>query len=152
MGGWLGRLAARYRMRVDEFAERAGVDCDLAITNVGWLLAPPLTATAIDRLARQSRCDADRIRALQTPQEWLSDRYDLPYCAECLFVNPLDASATRWKREWLDLDADDCSEHGRQLGWISAGQVRRCDHFGRLLKKISAQEAEKRWWRNQERH
>ena len=38
MGGWLGRLAARYRMRVDEFAERAGVDCDLAITNVGWLL------------------------------------------------------------------------------------------------------------------
>ena len=67
MGGWLGRLAARYRMRLDEFVKRAGVDCDLAITNVGWLLAPPLTATAIDQLARQTRCDADRIPALQTP-------------------------------------------------------------------------------------
>jgi hypothetical protein len=36
--------------------------------------------------------------------------------------------------------------------WISAGQVRRCDHFGKLLKKISSREAEKRWWRNRTRY
>ena len=121
--GWLGRLAARYRMRVDEFAQSVALDCKLAATNVGWLLAPPLSAKAIERLARQTRCDADRIRALQTPHEWLSDRSHLPYCAKCLFLNRLDVCAPRWKREWLDLDAENCSEHGWPLEWIPAARL-----------------------------
>jgi len=32
-----------------------------------------------------------------------------------LLTTKLDASAPRWKRQWLDLYADDGSEHGRQL-------------------------------------
>jgi hypothetical protein len=152
MGGWLGRLAARYRMRVEEFAEGAGVDCDLAPTNVGWLLAPPLSARAIERLALQTRCAADRIRALQTPPEWLSDRSHLPYCFTCLFVNPLDAGAPRWKREWLHFDAEDCSDHGWPLRWIPVGKVRRCGHFGSLLKTISSREAERRWLQGHARY
>ena len=147
MGGWLGRLAARYRMRVDEFARSVALDCNLAVTNIGWLLGPPLSAKAIERLARQTRCDADRIRALQTPHEWLSDRSHLPYCAKCLFLNRLDVCAPRWKREWLDLDAENCSEHGWPLEWIPAGKVRRCDHFDVLLKAISTREAHLRWVR-----
>lgn len=106
------RLAAQYRMRVDEFRKRAGIDCDLDVTNVGWLLAPRLNDEAIEQLARKTRYHGDRIHALQTPENWLENRSHIGYCARCLFVNPLDGSAPRWKREWLELEALDCSEHG----------------------------------------
>ena len=52
-----------------------------------------------------------------------------------------------WKREWLDLDAENCSEHGWPLEWIPAGKVHRCDHFDVLLKAISTREAHLRWVR-----
>lgn len=59
-----------------------------------------------------------------------------------MFVNPLDASAPLWKREWLDLEALDCSEHGCPLKAIAAGKIRRCDNFSEVLEVISENE---RW-------
>ncbi len=140
MGSWIGRLAARYRMRVDEFLVRAGVDFDLEVTNVGWLLASRLSDDAIERLARRTRYPPERIHALQTPENWLENRKHMRYCAKCLFVNPADVSAPRWKREWLDPEARDCSEHGSPLASIAVGRIRRCDHFAKVLETISKTE------------
>jgi hypothetical protein len=53
LGSWLGRLAATYRMDVDEFAAYAGVSIDFDRTRGNWLALPPL-----------SRSDSEALRVL----------------------------------------------------------------------------------------
>jgi hypothetical protein len=52
MGGWLGRLASRYRLPLKRFATYYGLELPLATTKVGWLLLPPLPERTLKRIAR----------------------------------------------------------------------------------------------------
>lgn len=62
------------------------------------------------------------------------------YCARCLFLNPLDVAAPRWKRVWLDPEATACEVHGAPLASIASSSLRRCKNFDQILKVIGRTE------------
>lgn len=71
MGSWLGRVAAGYRISVQQLCGGYGLELDIDALCAGWLVLPAVPEFTIRQLARLARY---------------------------LFVNPVDVTAQRWKR------------------------------------------------------
>ena len=119
-GGWLGRLAATYRISVAQLWKSGQPREFPGLPRTGWLLFPPVDELVLTRLAALTHVNIDRLVAIQTPAAWVSDRRGLPYCFECLALNPLDVFSPRWKREWLNPVATVCQIHDHRLQTISS--------------------------------
>lgn len=136
LGSWLERVAARYRMSVQHLCDEYGLQLDLDISRAGWLVLPVVAVPTVRQLARLARLDEGRLEEIQTPVgEATSWRIQF-YCARCLFLNPLDVAATRWKRVWLDPEVTACEVHGTPLVSIASSSPRRCKNFDQILKVI----------------
>ena len=152
MGSWLGRVAARYRMSVLQLCEDYGLSLAKGASNGGWLLQGPINAQELARLAWLARLEVQRLQEIQTPNAWVVERRGFAYCAPCLFLNPVDVTAPRWKREWLDPAATWCDEHGAQLALVAPGKLRRCSNFTQTVKAIGRLERQRQlnlpsYWR-----
>lgn len=154
MGSWLGRVAARYRMDVWEFAQQNDLDLPAAITNVGWLLMPPLEPMTVKRLASLARIPPELIESIQTPVEWINDRKHVLFCTHCLFLNHIDVTAPRWIREWLQPDAQPCVTHPAHVRDATPAFLQRCKNFASVLKHISRSEERRQlegiYWHSQQ--
>ena len=115
MGGWLGRVAALYKMSVVQLCDDYGLDLAREAGSCGWLVQAPVGGENLARLAWLARLDEETLHQIQTPAAWVIKRHAFPYCAHCLFVNPVDVTAPRWKREWLDPAAVWCDAHRTRL-------------------------------------
>ena len=144
MGSWLGRVAAFYMMSVAQLCEDYKLDLVGGVSNSGWLDQAPIADGTLAQLARLARLNEARLRRIQTPDAWMVERRSLAYCAHCLFVNPIDVTAPRWKREWLDPKATQCQVHGSLLAVVAPGRVRHCKNFDHTLKVIGRIEHERR--------
>ena len=102
------------------------------------------------RLARLARLDPDRLSVIEAPLSWRRDRIWAFYCADCVFLNPADVTAPRWKRAWLDPDAGWCDVHNMQLNTITASSVQSAKNFEHLLRMVSKLEQKRR--KNQRIH
>lgn len=118
MGSWLGRVAARYWMSVGDLSEEYGLELNINAPRAGWIALPMVPDATVGRLARLARLDKGRLLQIQTPNCVSATRRVQLYCARCLFVNPVDVAAPRWKRVWLDPDASTCEVHGTPLATI----------------------------------
>jgi hypothetical protein len=107
------------------------------------LVQPPIADTTLSRLARLARLEERRPREIQTPAAWATARRTHVYCARCLFVNPVDVTAPRWKREWLDPHAALCKVHGTPLASIASSALRSCQNFDQTLKVVGRLELER---------
>jgi len=136
-GSWLGRVASRYQMSVAQIWDFSQLGTFPALSNIGWILFPPLPEGTLATLSAVTRLNPNRLARIQTPSDWLPDRTHLPYCFRCLVVNPVDIAAPRWKRIWLDPDTDTCEEHGATLEQLPAAIARRAPNMGRLLVLVS---------------
>ena len=154
MGSWLGRLAARYRMDVWEIAQQNNLELPAVYSNVGWLLMPPLAPKTVKRLALLARMPAELIASIQTPAEWISNRKQVPFCINCLFLNRIDVTAPRWIREWLRPDTQPCVTHPADVRSASPAFLRRCKNFAGVLKHISRSEERRQlegiYWHSQQ--
>jgi hypothetical protein len=117
--------------------------CDeyaLSISNgeghAGWLVQPPIADVTLGQLARLARLEEGKLREIQTPAAWATPRRTHAYCARCVFVNPIDVTAPRWKREWLDPHAAVCEVHGTPLASIASSALRSCRNFDQTLKVV----------------
>jgi hypothetical protein len=140
MGGWLGRVAARYRMSVGELAERYQLSIPVDSSGAGWLLLAPMDGGLLTNVAALARLDTATLEGLQIPAQWNTRRTHLPYCPTCLFLNPVDVTAPRWMRQWLDPEAKDCVVHELPLIDVPIGVVRQCRNFDYVLRMASRQE------------
>jgi hypothetical protein len=107
-----------------------------------------LPSEQLQRLARLARLDPERLSAIEAPSSWRRDRIWAYYCATCVFLNPADVTAPRWKRAWLDPGAARCDVHDMQLETIPARSVRSARNFEHLLRMVSKLEEkrrQKRW-------
>nr|WP_157991387.1 TniQ family protein [Caldimonas tepidiphila] len=152
LGGWLGRVAARYRMSIEQLALQGGLDAVILASDVGWLLMPPQRMDVLVRLAALARLDVRQLEPLQTPSEWVFDRSGLLYCPRCLFLNPIDVSVPRWLRQWLDPWAACCKEHKAALHYVGRPALQRCHNFDDVLRVIGRLEDEQRWRERAARH
>jgi len=136
MGSWLGRVAARYRMSVRQLCDEYGLELNVDTSSAGWLVRPLVPDSTVSQLARLARLDEGRLHEIQTPTVWAASRRAQGYCARCLFVNPVDVTAPRWKREWLDPQATSCDVHGTPLSFIASSTLRSCRNFDQTLKVV----------------
>lgn len=135
-GGWLGRLAARYQISVEHLWQIGDLGAYPALTNAGWLLFPPMNEQALCRLACLTHVGIQRLEALQTPTAWVSDRDQLPYCFECLLLNPVDVSSPRWKRDWLDPRTAVCQVPGHRMNTLAPCRLRICRNLTAVLWEV----------------
>jgi hypothetical protein len=114
-GSWFGRVASRYRMSVDWTCEVNQLGPLPPLTNAGWMLFAPLNDITLRTLANLARLEVARLAQIQTLADWMMPGKRLPYCCRCLVMNPVDVTAPRWKRAWLDPTARLCDEHGETM-------------------------------------
>jgi hypothetical protein len=144
IGGWLGRVAARYRMGVDELAQLYGLDLAFDRPGNAWLLVGRMGGATIERLARLARVDPAILNAMQGLPPAPVQSPQLVYCPPCLFLNPLDVTSPCWKQEWLAPSASGCAIHAQPLTRLSVNSLRPCDNFDQLLHVISRRERQRR--------
>ncbi|MGY2492084.1 hypothetical protein [Cupriavidus sp. CP313] len=106
------------------------------LTRSGWLLFPPVDELVLARLSALTHVGVDRMVAIQTPAAWVSDRSNLPYCFECLVLNPFDIFSPRWKREWLNPAATACEIHGRRLETIPSSTLLKRGNLNAVISRI----------------
>lgn len=137
LGGWLGRVAARYRMGVEQLAAEQGLQIEAGEGGGTWLLWPGQRSETLQHLAALARLDMTQLERLQIPQAWSSDgnRF-LPYCHRCLVLNPQDVSAPYWRRQWLDPQGAVCSEHAEPMRHVRRSALQRCRNFNDILPNI----------------
>jgi len=139
LGGWIGRIASRYRMSVQAFAAACELDLQMP-DGREWLLMSKLQHQMVDRLAALTRISTQRINAIPIPLYWEGPRTHFCYCARCVFLNPLDVTAPIWRGEWLDQSQPGCSVHGDEFQTLPASRVLACTNLDKLLAVVSRQE------------
>ena len=136
-GSWFGRLAARYRMTVDELAETARLELDPG--QVAWLSLPRPRRDDIDRLAKLCRIEPATL--LRLDHAYPEDPgATFLYCHTCLFLNPLDVTAPYWKAQWLRGAALPCQKHG-SYDYVTVSVLKHARNLTRLLSFISRRRA-----------
>jgi hypothetical protein len=140
LGGWLGRVAARYRLGVRQLCEAYGLDTGTTDSGMGWLLLPPQPARNIDALAMLARLDVRTLESMRTPVQWPLARRQAAYCPRCLFLNDLDVTSPCWSLNWLDPAATWCARHARPLESVAAGKLRHCRNFDAVVQTIGRRE------------
>ena len=110
LGSWLARLAAIYRISVNDLLKHAGVD-NLRPKNFGWVTLRTLTAGALEKLAVALRREKNVLQSMNAPPISIADNGQLPFCPQC-FAS--DISAKRpifWRRIWGTPFASWCVQH-----------------------------------------
>jgi hypothetical protein len=92
LGGWIGRIAARYRMTVQAFAATCELDFKIP-QGQGWLLMSQPQQRTVDRLAMLTRISRERIKSIHEPPHWEGPRTHFCYCAVCVRKSPGRCSA-----------------------------------------------------------
>lgn len=151
IGGWLGRVAARYRMGVGELAEQHGLDLGSEQAACTWLLISAVSHSTISRLAALARVDPELLRQMQPQRAWPGFRSRLSYCARCLFLNPVDITSPRWLRAWLDGGLNVCQTHDVALRGLPVSSIHACRNFNGLLRLVSRRERDQDWYSGRRR-
>jgi hypothetical protein len=139
LGGWIGRIAAQYRMSVQEFQHRNGLDFGLE-GGRGWLLLDDLTAVTLEGLMGLMRMSQEEIQAIRRPPARIGPRRAFYYCPRCIFVNEADVTAPIWRQEWLDQRLTSCQAHGRAFRALKPGRVLACKNLEQLIALASESE------------
>lgn len=66
----------------------------------------------------------------------MSDRDQLPYCFDCLVLNPFDVFSPRWKRDWLDPHTAVCQVPDHRLNALALCTLRICRNLTAVLREI----------------
>ena len=136
MGSWLGRIAACYRMSVNQLIVQHSIEIDLEASNVSWLLLPRQPSQVLDHIAVLARIDVESLERLQIPLDWAARHDRIPYCDRCLVLNPLDVTAPYWLRRWLDPATRQCREHDEPMHYAPITMLRKCRNFSELLSRV----------------
>jgi len=64
---WLGRLAGKYSMTVEQLWTHADIGPMPALTRWKWLLFPPVPLETLERLSQLTHLSVYRLSAMQTP-------------------------------------------------------------------------------------
>lgn len=137
LGGWIGRIAARYKMSVVEFEGANGLDFGLQEPRQ-WLLMDRLPNPALDVLMDLMRMRRQDILAIHGPPTVVGQRTAFFYCPRCVFVNEEDVTAPIWRREWFDERLTSCPRDGREFRSLKPSSVYACKNLNQLIAKVSS--------------
>ena len=130
-GSWLGRLASRYRIGVDDLVRAAGIELDIDLDVCRWLDTPAPAQRAAVQLGQLCRLSPVTLRQMLPAAR--SERPTLAYCYQCLIMNRLDVTAPYWKAAWLDADGPPCTVHLERASRVTTTAMRTNRNMGNLL-------------------
>jgi hypothetical protein len=139
LGGWVGRLAAKYNISVAQLFGDYGLPIAHQASPMGWLYMPQLSDEVLDKLAWLGRIDIRYLQQIQSPSD-ASSEYGCLYCAKCLFMNPADVFSPYWKRQWFRPSFHGCPLHPTSIEWLPRGVSSNCKNFDSVLKAASRRE------------
>lgn len=133
-GSWLGRVAARYRIGVDELIKAAGIEVDIGERANAWLAAMPIGEGSIRRLCSLSRLSqGDLVRTL--PNRPLRTSV-FPCCFPCLMLNPWEVEAPYWPLRWLTGEGARCGHPTSEIENVTPGMLSQGRNMSRLMREI----------------
>jgi hypothetical protein len=133
-GSWLGRVAARYRIGIDDLIATSGVDVDIGEQASSWLAAVPRSDGTIDRLCSISRLSQPDIMRMLTGQRLRTDIF--PSCHRCLMLNPWEVESPYWPLGWMAGGAGRCHHPESEVENITPGMLSRARNMTRLIREI----------------
>ncbi len=144
-GGWLGRVAARYGIAVNELVDASGAEIDLGGDAQTWLAAaPPVGAQAL-LFSATTGVQVEVFKemaaaALPVPRSFA-------YCFRCLVANSMDVSAPCWQVAWLSVDWPGCEQHPLERDALSRSVLRDRGNMKRLMHYVSIRHRDRvaRW-------
>ena len=131
-GSWFGRIAARYRIDVDELARAAHIELDLGPQACRWLVTPAPQGQSAVRLARLSGVPIHDFEDLG--RGCATKRFR--YCFKCLVLNPRDVFAPYWSKQWLRADWQTCERHPQDNDALSEQGLEGHKNMYKLLKLV----------------
>lgn len=140
VGGWIGRIAARYKLPV-QVLERTH---DLNFEMPGgrrWGLLERRPGETLARMSALMRMDPNDIQAIPAQPPWAGPGKTLRYCPHCVFMNELDVTAPIWRRDWLDHTLTQCpTDHStfRTVPSVAAWAAATWINRSRLLVAMDA--------------
>jgi len=142
LGSWIGRLAGRYRIAVEQLDRVYGLG--LTLTGpLAWLLPEPVSDDTQERLKALSRTARNDIKRLTVDATGAAAQR-AAYCQRCVFLNPLEVESPYWKREWLSPESFTCAVHAVRLVTLPAWRVRRCENMLKLIRTVGRYERARR--------
>jgi hypothetical protein len=138
LGSWIGRLAGRYRIAVEQLDR----DYELGLSRtgpLGWLQPGPLSEHTHARLEWLARISRDTISSLLVETTKDTTPHAL-YCGKCVFLNPLEVESPYWKREWLAPEAFMCRVHRVRLKALPASKARYSVNMPKLILQVGKYE------------
>lgn len=144
LGGWFGRIAARYRMNVDELARAGGLNFDFSDDCCDWLAIPRLTLADRSRLAFLTGVHEEVLPEPYTGPGTRVTKSRFSFCEKCLWLNPLDVTTPFWKAEWADAVEERCPIHRTEFDYIIGQELSKCKNMRRLLTCIEKRSRKKR--------
>ena len=133
LGGWVGRLAARYAISVEQLCSEYCLPIAHVATPVGWLFLPRLPDEVLDKLAWLGRIDVRYLQQIQSPPDAMP-QHGCVYCTKCLFLNSVDVFSPYWRRQWFRPTFHHCPLHPDSIDWLPKGVSRHCKNFDSVLK------------------
>ena len=110
LGGWVGRLAARYNIGVAQLFSDFYLPIPLQTNPIGWLSMPQLPDDVLDKVAWLGRIDIRYLQQIQSSSDAMSE-YGCVYCTKCLFLNPVDVLSPYCRLQWFRPSFHHCPLH-----------------------------------------
>lgn len=143
LGSWIGRLASRYQMSVQEFAEAHQLELDIPKEG-GWLMMQALPKRSVNVLAALTRLHDKQLQHLAIPALHTESKPLFRYCPRCVFLNPLEVAAPIWRCEWLDPTVVACPAHVIAFNTLHYRAAMACKNLDQLLRLVSRREQQLR--------
>lgn len=134
LGSWLGRVAARYRIGVDELVSAAAVDVDIGEHASTWLAAVPKGEGAIYRLCSISRLPKHELMRMLTGK--MLPTAVFPCCYRCLMLNPWEVESPYWPLRWMTAGGGWCDHPACEVENVTPGMLSKARNMSRLLKAL----------------
>lgn len=136
-GSWFGRVAACYRLDVDELALAADIKLELDPNLPGWLTTAPAQGNALLRIAALARMSPQTLLGLASDTRLSAAHTSLWFCCRCLFVNPIEVESPYWRSAWLLDGPGECAIHRVAREQLSTTALNDARNMESLLSHIS---------------
>jgi len=140
-GSWFGRVAARYRLDVDQLAVAADIQLDLGPNCERWLTIAPTEIDVLSRICSLARVTPDALSALAGNACPSSCPIDLWFCCRCVFINPIEIESPYWRFTWIAEGPGACPIHRAARERLPAAALTKARNMDKLLSYISEHRA-----------
>lgn len=141
-GSWLGRVAARYRIGVDELNSASQIEVEIGPGAEAWLAARPVGAAALQRLSQLSTVPMEQLLGTLLQEGSRTARY--PCCYGCLIMNPLELESPYWHGQWMRHEVWRCDRPGHDMLKATSAMLRRARNMTKLVEVLRRDRARRK--------